>query len=260
MQHGEVLPQYDFRGRVALVTGGGSGIGAATARTLGRSGARVVVADRTESTAKSVAAEIEAAGGVATPVVVDVSDPVQVDAAVSAAVNSYGRLDIGVNNAGVGGDPPAPTADCSLEDWRRIVAVNLDGVFYCMRAEIPELLKAGGGAIVNTSSICGLVATPDISPYTASKHGVIGLSKNAAVEYGQAGIRVNAIGPGYTMTPILEPWLPDAAAVEAAGNMCALKRCADPQEIANLIVWLVSDAASFVTASFYPVDGGFLAT
>ena len=192
-----------FENRVAMVTGAGSGIGAAMARRFAEEGAKVVVGDLNEEAAREVAAAIEKAGGTAAAVKQDVGDPASVEKSVEFALDKFGRLDVAVNNAGITGDL-APLADYSLEGWDKVIAVNLSSVFYGMKYQIPAMLRSGGGSIVNIASILGSVAARDSAGYNAAKHGVVGLTKTAALEYSKDGVRVNAIGPGYIDTPLLQ--------------------------------------------------------
>lgn len=245
-----------FAGRVGIVTGGGSGIGEACTRLLVASGARVGIADRSLSAASALAEEL---GGktVAIAIETDVSDEAACERMVSATVSAFGKLDFAVNNAGVGNADKSPVGELSLNEWRRLMSVNLDGIFLSMKAELPALLAAGGGSIVNVSSVMGAVATAGAGAYVASKHAVVGLSKAAALDYASLGIRVNAVGPGYVETPMLagrtEVQREDIASRHPLG------RLAHPDEIANVILFLASDSSSFVTGSFYPVDGGYVA-
>ncbi|HVV38698.1 MAG TPA: glucose 1-dehydrogenase [Acidimicrobiales bacterium] len=235
-----------MNGKVAVVTGGGSGIGRATAIRLAKLGAEVIVADVNVEGGEGVADEI---GG--RFVRTDVTEPAQVDALMQAC---GGRLDIAFNNAGTSGTF-GNVADTDVEEWRRVVDLNLLGVYLCMRAEIP--LMTAGGVIVNTSSGAGLMGFAGLSAYVASKHAVIGLTKTAALEYARAGIRINAVCPGTVRTPMLEGFTGgDEATLQAMGKMMPLGRLATPDEIAAAVVWLCSDEASYVTGMAMPVDGG----
>lgn len=246
-----------FEGKTALVTGGASGIGKAVAVRLGAEGANVVVSDLAPEAARKVADEIIAAGGRALAVAGDVGKSDDVKAAVEAAVSGFGALQLAVNNAGIGG-PHAPTGEYPLDGWDKVIAINLSGTFYGMRFQIPAMKAAGGGAIVNMASILGQVGFRGSPAYVAAKHGVIGLTRCAALEHAHDRIRINAIGPGFIRTPLVETSL-DAAALTALEGMHALGRLGEPDEVAALTVWLASDQASFVTGAYYPVDGGYLA-
>ena len=246
-------------GKVALVTGAGSGIGRASALTFAREGAKVVVADVVVEGGEETVGMIKTAGGEALFVKADVSQAVEVEALINKTLATYGRLDCAHNNAGIEG-AVATTAECTEENWDRIIAINLKGVWLCMKYEIPQMLKQGGGAIVNTASGAGLVGIPRAGAYVASKHGVVGLTKTAALEYAKAGIRVNAVCPGVIDTPMVQritsrrPHLVERmAAGEPVGRM------GKPQEIAEAVVWLCSEAASFVTGHAMAVDGGYIA-
>jgi NAD(P)-dependent dehydrogenase (short-subunit alcohol dehydrogenase family) len=243
-------------GRVALVTGGSSGIGRATALAFAREGARVVVAaDRNVEGGEETARLIVEGGGAATFVRADVSRAGDVEALVARAVDLYGRLDYAHNNAGVGQGGTATTAECSEEAWDRVLGINLKGVWLCLKYEIRQMLRQGGGAIVNTASAAGLIAQEGMPAYVASKHGVVGLTRAAALEYGRIGIRVNAVCPGYVQTPLAARRLAQAGAAIAAQH--AMGRIGTPEEVAAAVVWLCSDAAGFVTGLAMPVDGGF---
>lgn len=246
-----------LRQRVALVTGGGSGIGAATSLMLASQGVKVAVVDVNLEEARGISERISAQGGEAIAIEADVSKSDQVHAAVSQTVDEFGRLDIAVNNAGVGGDQ-AESAELSADSWRRVTSINLDGVFYCMKYEIPEMLKTGGGSIINISSILGQVGFAKASAYVAAKHGVVGLTQAAAIEYGPKKIRVNAVGPGFIRTPILSGLSEEM--LNSMAQLHALKRIGEPDEVAALITFLASAEASFITGSFYAVDGGYLAS
>ncbi len=248
-----------LEGRVALVTGGGSGIGQATALAFARERARVIAADVNAEGGEETVSMIEEAGGKAIFIKTDVSSSAEVEALVNATVETHGRLDCAFNNAGIGGSM-ALTHKRNEEEWDSTININLKGVWLCMKYEILQMLKQGGGTIVNTSSAAGLVGTIAASAYSASKHGVVGLTKSAALEYAQRGIRINAVCPGAVRTPMLEngiTLLPEGEqqilAMEPVG------RIASPEEIAEAVVWLCSDAASFVTGHAMAVDGGWTA-
>ena len=245
--------------KVALVTGGSAGIGRATALAFARSGCDVVVADIDRERGERVAKEAEALGVDASFVETDVSDRAAVERMVAETVDRFGGLDYACNNAGIEGTP-MPTADCTDENWDRTIAINLTGVFLCMRAEIPRMLERGGGAIVNVSSVAGLVGFENIPAYTASKHGVVGLTKTAALDYATQGIRVNAICPGVIDTEMVQRFTrgdPEASAQLTSSE--PVGRMGTPEEIADSVVWLCSDGASFVTGQAIAVDGGFVA-
>lgn len=247
----------DFKGKVAIVTGGASGIGAAIAHRLGRLGAKVLVADLDENGAKKVAQAIVAQGGVAAGFAVDVSDAVEVEAMVDAARRHYGGLHLAVNNAGIGG-ASAPTGEYPLDSWHKVIATNLDSVFYGMRYQIPAIVASGGGAIVNMASILGSVGFANAPAYVAAKHGVVGLTKTAAMEYARHGVRINSIGPAFIDTPLLSKNL-DAATLSAIAGMHPVGRLGTSEEVAVLTTFLLSDEASFITGSYHLVDGGYTA-
>jgi NAD(P)-dependent dehydrogenase (short-subunit alcohol dehydrogenase family) len=246
-------------GKIALVTGGGSGIGRATALTFAREGAKVVVADVVVEGGEDTVGQIKAAGGEAMFVKTDVARAAEVDAVVKAAVATHGRLDCAFNNAGVEGMLQT-TVEYGEAHWDRVLAINLKGVWLCMKYEIAQMLKQGSGAIVNTASAAGLVGFPHLSAYVASKHGVVGLTKTAALEYAKAGIRVNAVCPGGIRTPMLErAFKMMEGFAEAAVASEPVGRLGQPGEIAEAVVWLCSDAASFITGVPMAVDGGLVA-
>ncbi len=242
-----------FDGKVALVTGAGSGIGRATALAFARDSARVVVSDISDEGGEETVRLIQAAGGEATFVHADVSRADEVQALIDEVVRSRGRLDYAHNNAGVLG-AMSYTADCTEEDWDRTIAINLKGVWLCMRSEIPQMLSQGGGAIVNTSSAAGLVAFQGLPAYVASKHGVAGLTKAAALDYARDGIRVNAVCPGFIDTPLIE-----GIASGDLRRILPIGRLGTPEEVAEAVVWLCSDAASYVTGHTMVIDGALTA-
>jgi NAD(P)-dependent dehydrogenase (short-subunit alcohol dehydrogenase family) len=245
-----------LEGRAAVVTGGGSGLGQASAVALARAGATVTVADVNDAGGAETVQLIEAAGGDADFVQTDVTQVDEVERMVESAVSRWGRLDCAVNNAGMTG-PNGSVADYTLDDWNRTIGLNLTGVFLCLKYEIPAMLQAGGGSIVNMASGAGLVGFAGLPAYVASKHGVVGLTKAAALEYAKQGIRVNAICPGSTRTPMLEGFMGGDATIErmmTAG--VPLGRLGRPDEIGEAVAWLCSDAASFVIGHAMAVDGG----
>lgn len=248
-------------GKVALVTGGGGGIGRATALAMIREGAKVAVADFNAAAARDTVAQINAAGGQAITLTGDVTAAEAVAAMIQDTLSAYGRLDCAFNNAGI-----APyqvdasgrkTAEWAEESFDRMIAVNLKGVWLCMRAEIRHMEKHGGGAIVNTGSIAGLIGLQTSSAYVAAKHGVLGLTKTAALEYADAGIRVNAVCPGFIQTQMTEDTMRRRG--EAIMANIPLRRMGQPGEIAEMVVWLCSERASYVTGGAYNVDGGWMA-
>lgn len=242
--------------KVAFITGGGSGIGEAAAKALAEQGAQIAIGDMDVAGAERVVAEITKAGGAAKCYKLDVSDDVAVGEVVSQIEKDFGGLHIAVNNAGIGGELGL-TGDQTVAGWRKVLGVNLDGVFYCMRHELPLMKKSGGGSIINIASILGAVGFANSSGYVAAKHGVVGLTQTAAIEYATEGIRVNAVGPGFIHTPLLAALPADALAGIAA--LHPVNRLGTAEEVAAMITFLASPGASFVTGGYYPVDGGYLA-
>ncbi|WP_405219208.1 SDR family NAD(P)-dependent oxidoreductase [Agrococcus sp. Ld7] len=249
---------HNFEGKTALVTGGGSGLGEAISKDLAQHGVKVVVADISLDSATRVADEITDAGGTAAPFRADTAVAEDSKKAVEFTVETYGALNYAVNNAGIAG-ATAPVGELDVDDWDKVIAINLSGVLYGMRYQVPAILEAGAaeGAIVNMASIHGSVAAPGNAAYTAAKHGVVGMTKNAAAEYGAQGLRINAIGPGYIETPLLA-----AAPKEVLEGLEAkhpLGRLGQPEEVASLTTFLLSDKASFMTGAYVLVDGGYTA-
>jgi NAD(P)-dependent dehydrogenase (short-subunit alcohol dehydrogenase family) len=251
---------HRFEDKVVLVTGGNSGIGRSTALAFAREGAKVVIAARRISEGEGTVQEIEEAGGEAFFVRTDVTNAEEVEHLVRMTIQKYGRLDYAFNNAGGGGKKSAPVAEYPLEDWNTVISVNLTGVWLCMKYEIPEMLKNGGGVIVNNSSLFGLRGSSHgNSAYTASKHGVIGLTKAAALEYAHAGIRIIAVCPGWIQTPRIVSYMREDPRFEALASKVPMGRMGKPEEIAEAVVWLCSGASSYVTGSIFAIDGGVLA-
>lgn len=243
--------------KVAVVTGAGSGIGKAIALLYAAEGARIVVSDINEEGGNQTLSEIKAKGGNGIYLKADTSDAGENERLVQHAEAQFGGLHIAVNNAGIGG-PLSPVGDYPVDGWDKVIAINLSGVFYGMRYEIPAMLRSGGGSIVNMASILAKVGTKGSAAYVAAKHGVIGLTETAALEYADRGIRVNAIGPGYIMTPLLTNSLDETTLKRLAG-LHPMGRLGTVEEVAALALWLNSGKASFVTGSYYNVDGGYLA-
>lgn len=244
--------------KVALVTGAASGIGRAIALAFAREGARVVVSDTALDGGAQTVALIEAAGGQAVFEAADVGQSEQARRLVGRAVSAFGQLDVACNNAGVAG-VSAATADYPLDAWAQVINTNLSGVFFGMKYQIPAMLEAGGGAIINISSILGSVAFAHAPAYTAAKHGVVGLTRAAALEYSALGLRINSVGPAFIHTPMISRFEADTQVREQLIAQHPIGRLGQPEEVAELVLWLASSRASFVTGAYYPVDGGYLA-
>lgn len=247
-----------FSGKTAIVTGGGSGIGLACAMLYAANGAKVVISDVNEAHGNEAVERIKSNGGEAIFIKADVSKAEDCEALVQQTMDAFGRLDIAVNNAGIGGESK-PIADMSIEGWNKVIGVNLNSVFYGMKYQIPAMLKNGGGAIVNMASILGQVGFANSAAYVAAKHGVVGLSQNAAIEYSKQGVRVNAVGPGFIDTPLLSGAGMDDTMKQGLVQLHPIGRLGKPEEVAELVIWLSSDKASFVTGGYYAVDGAYLA-
>ena len=244
----------DFTGKVVLITGASTGIGRATALAFAGAGAAVMIGDVDGRAADTVKA-IKEAGGRAAFVKCDVSKPDDVASLIAACLSTFGRMDCAFNNAGIL-PPPVPFHEVTEANFQRIVDVDLKGVFFCMQAQIRHFLQSGGGSIVNTASVAGIVADPNMSAYVAAKHGVVGLTKAAAIEYARHKIRVNAIGPGFVATPMTQAWLDDENFKKAFFAQSAIGRAADPAEFAGTVLHLCSDAATFINGALFIIDGG----
>ena len=245
-----------LQGQTAIVTGGGSGIGAATSILYAQHGANVVVSDLNEKGGNEIVSKIKNEGGKAFFIKADVSKPAECENLVQQALKNFSRLDIAFNNAGIGGEQNT-VADMSVEGWLKVIDVNLNSVFYCTKYEIAAMIKNGKGAIVNMSSILGQVGFANSAAYVAAKHGVVGLTQNAAVEFSSKGIRINAVGPAFINTPLLSAL--DDQMKKMLVTMHPIGRLGKAEEVAELVIWLSSDKASFVTGSYYAIDGAYLA-
>lgn len=246
----------ELKDKVALITGAGSGIGASTASLFAEEGARLILTDLNEMAGKEVAEKIKSSGGEVFFLKADTSVPEDSEKSVELALQKFGKLDIAVNNAGVGG-AQAPVGEYEIEDWNKIISINLSGVFYGMRYQIPTMLKTGKGSIVNVASILGNVGYPKSAAYVAAKHGVVGLTKSAAIEYSSFGIRVNSVGPAFIRTALLNGL--DKEILDQLANLHPIGRLGMPEEVAQLFLWLAGERSSFATGAYYPIDGGYLA-
>lgn len=246
-----------LKDKVAIVTGAGSGIGKAVALTFATEGAKVIVSDINVEHGNAVVSEIKEKGGDAFFIKADTASAADNEKLVADTIAQYGALHITVNNAGIGG-PAAPTGAYEIESWDKVIGINLSGVFYGLRYQIPAILSSGGGNIINMASILGQAGTKLSPAYVAAKHGVVGLTKAAALEYADQNIRINSVGPGYIKTPLLEEHL-TAEQMEGLVSLHPMGRLGESQEIAELVLWLASDKASFVTGTYYAADGGYLA-
>jgi NAD(P)-dependent dehydrogenase (short-subunit alcohol dehydrogenase family) len=246
-----------LRNKVAIVTGAGSGIGRAIAYQLGEEGARVVASDVDDASGETTVERLRERDVHAAYVHADTSRPADCEALVAAADKKFGGLDIAVNNAGIAG-AIAPVGEYPIDGWDRVIGVNLSGVFYGMRYQIPAMLRRGGGSIINITSILGQVGFRNSAAYCSAKHGIVGLTQTAALEYGPQKIRVNAVAPGFIKTPMVEMNLP-ADALKLIASLHALGRLGESSEIAELVTWLASEKSSFVTGAYLPIDGGYLA-
>ena len=247
-----------LKDKVALITGGSSGIGRAVALAWAREGAKVVVSDVDRGGGEETVEQVRTAGGEAIFIAADVGKPEECEALVRGAVEKFGRLDIACNNAGIGG-PQAPTADYPLDGWAQVIGINLSGVFYGMKYQLPAMLKNGGGAIINMASILGAVGFAGAPAYAAAKHGVVGLTQTAALEYSAQGVRINAVGPGFIHTPMISALEDNKADNDMLVAAHPIGRLGRAEEVAELVLWLSSEKASFVTGAYYPVDGGYIA-
>jgi Dehydrogenases with different specificities (related to short-chain alcohol dehydrogenases) len=242
--------------KVAIVTGAASGIGRAIAQAYAREGAKVVVSDISVGAGEETVKLIKDAGGEAFFIAADTSKAEDSEQLVELTVEKYGGLHITCNNAGIGG-PSAPTGEYTIEGWDKVIAINLSGVFYGCRYQIPALLQSGGGVIINMASILGQVGFANSSAYVAAKHGVVGLTKSIALEYGAGGIRANVVGPAFINTPLLKDM--DSETIDWLVSKHPMGRLGEPSEVAELVLWLCTEKASFVNGAYYPVDGGYLA-
>lgn len=245
-----------LKGKVALITGAASGIGESTAMLFAKEGAKLVLTDINEEKGKIILENIKNLGAEVIFLKADVSNAGDSENSVQKAIEKFGKLDIAVNNAGIGG-PQNPVGEYEIEAWNKVIAINLSGVFYGMRYQIPAMLKNGKGSIINVASILGSVGFASSAAYVAAKHGVVGLTKSAAIEYSAQGIRVNSVGPAFIKTPLLEEL--DKGLLDQLVSLHPIGRLGESEEVAELFLWLASDKASFATGAYYPIDGGYLA-
>lgn len=251
-----------FKNKVVVITGGGSGIGKVSAIKFAEEGAKVVVSDVNENDGEAVVASIQASGGIASFVKADVSKYEEVEHLIQTTIDTFGGLDIGLNNAGIGGNITLKTADADVSDFDRVMAVNTSGVFYCMKLQLQHMQQQKSGAIVNIASIAGLRGLPNNLAYVASKHAVVGMTKTAAMEYAKHGIRINAVCPAFTKTQLFNPELYEQFAPGIADKLMKtipMRRFGEASEIADAILWICSERSSFVTGLALPVDGGLTA-
>jgi NAD(P)-dependent dehydrogenase (short-subunit alcohol dehydrogenase family) len=244
--------------KVALITGAASGIGKETALLFAREGAKVVISDIAEDDGNKVVKDIEGNGGEAIFVKADTSSPEDHQNLIAKTVEAFGKLDVAVNNAGIGG-PLVPIGEYPIDGWDNVIGINLSGVFYGMNQQIPAMLESGGGSVINIASILGSAGTKNAAGYVASKHGVVGLTKAGALEYADQNIRINAVGPGYVYTNLVNEETMGKEGIEALEKLHPIGRLGEAKEIVEMILWLASDKSSFVTGSYYPADGGYLA-
>lgn len=246
----------ELKDKVALITGAASGIGESTALLFAKEGAKVVLTDIDEENGNKVLEKIKQQGGEAIFMKADTSNASDSQKSVEKAIEQFGRLEIAVNNAGIGG-AQSPIGEYAIEDWDKVIAINLSGVFYGMRYQIPAMLKNGSGSIINVASILGSVGFANSAAYVAAKHGVVGLTKTAALEYSSKGIRVNSVGPAFIKTPLLDSL--DQELLDQLVSVHPIGRLGESLEVAHMFLWLASDKASFATGAYYPIDGGYLA-
>lgn len=246
----------NFQNKVAIITGSTAGIGEAVAEQLHKQGAKVIIVSRSSEQAKQKAKLLSSQGQQALGIGCDVSQPGQVQKMIDDVIKYYGRLDYAVNNAGLTGEHGKDITEQTVENWDNVIATSLSGIFYCLKYEIPQMMKSGG-SIVNLSAVNGLVGIPGLAPYTAAKHGIIGLTQTAALEFACKGIRINAVAPGYVQTPRMSEFPENI--IRSFANSHPMKRMAKMQEIADFILFLLSDKSAFCTGGVYPIDGGYLA-